>query len=72
MLKEQPAAIEQIKPVRMSVAWTSASHQMLVEPPQNRFIRRVVGQTFDFGPMEEMFRRSDMSAGSDLGVAALF
>jgi len=71
MLKEQPNTNEQIKPMRMSVARTSASHQMLVEPPQNSLIWCVVGQTFDFGPIEEMFRRSDMSAGSDLGVATL-
>lgn len=53
----------------------SVSHQMSAAKfPAHRDL---VGFDFDGSPVdrqlvEEMFRRSDMSAGSDLGVAALF
>jgi len=71
VVQEQTRAMDHSQLLRMTVVWATASTQMAVEPRQRLFIQLARWHAVPTGPIDEVFRRSEMFARGNGGVACL-
>jgi hypothetical protein len=67
--EEHVGAMEHVQSVRMAVAWAPASRQVTTEALKRLPGQRANGRAVALRPTDEVLRRSEVSAGRDLGKA---
>jgi len=69
--QEQARTTDQAPVIRVAVVWAVASTQVAVESRQRLFVQLTHRDAVPMGPIEEVFRRSKVSAGNPPGVPCL-
>ena len=69
--QEHARTMDHSRRVRMAVMWASASTQVAVESRKRLLVHLTHGMPCRSGPIDEVFRRSEVSASGTGGVARL-